>query len=160
MCQFKFLVDRCLQILNTFPMTICLLKFNLWDESYGPEKFWLFYPIYPCILQVTYFSSCTFLHTQIQNLAQWLSYMDHNSSMDYSCAPNILLSKDLFPLEVNLFQNFTLTVLDVTFSYKLYFVPWIAHWITLFELFYLRCRDKVYISTTYSLGFWLAKNVI
>jgi hypothetical protein len=85
------------------------------------------------MLQVSSFSSCTFLHTHIPNMAPWLSSMVHNISIDYSCAPNKLLSKELCPLEVNWCQNFTLTVLVVTFSYELCFAPRVAHWIALFD---------------------------
>jgi hypothetical protein len=69
--------------------------------------------------------------------------MAHNHSIDYSCAPNRLLSKELFPLKVNWCQNFSLDVLVVTFSYKLCFAPGIAHCIVLFDLFYLSSRDIV-----------------
>jgi hypothetical protein len=133
-------------------MTICFLKSKLRAESYGPKKFRLFYPIYPCMLQVTYFSSCTFLHTQILNIAPLLSSMDHNISIDHSCAPNGPLNKELFPLEVIWCKKFTLTVLVVTFSYKICFAPRVAHWISLSDLFYLSYRDKFYFGTVYTVS--------
>jgi hypothetical protein len=92
-------------------------------------------------------------------MTPWLSSMGHNISIDYSCAPNGLLSKELCPLEVNWCQNFTLTVLAVTFSYELCFVNHLAHWIALSELFYLRCRDKVYLHSIL-VGFDWLKNVV
>jgi hypothetical protein len=149
----KLWVDICLLLLNTFPTTICFLKSELRAESYGPEKFRLFFPIYPCMLQVSSFSSCTFLHTQIPNMAPWLSSMVHNISIDYSCAPNKLLSKELCPLEVNWCQNFTLTVLVVTFSYELCFAPRVAHWIALSEVILFKLQRQVYLGTLYSHGF-------
>jgi hypothetical protein len=96
------------------------------------------------MLHVSSFSSCTFSGTHIQNMSPWLYSMDHKISMDFSCASNELLSKDLFPLEVNWCQNFTLAVFTITFSYELCFVPRVACWISLSELFYLRCRYIVY----------------
>ena len=90
----------CLLILNTFPTTIFFLKSELWAESYGPEKFRLFYSIYSCMLQVSYFSSCTFTGAHNQNLTPLLASMGHNLSIDYSHDPNRLLSIELCPLEV------------------------------------------------------------
>jgi hypothetical protein len=46
-------------------------------------------------------------------------------------------------MEVIWCQNFTLIVSTVTFSYELYFSLKVAHWITLFELFYLSCKESV-----------------
>ena len=50
----KFWVYRCILVFNTFPTTTCFLKTDLRAKSYGLEKFWLFYPIYPM------FSTCDF----------------------------------------------------------------------------------------------------
>jgi hypothetical protein len=105
------------------------------------------------MLHVSSFSSCTFLHTQIPNMAPWLSSMVHNISIDYSCAPNKLLSKELCPLEVNWCQNFTLTVFSCNFLIRALFCARVAHWIALSELFYLSCKDKVYLGTLFSVGF-------
>jgi hypothetical protein len=84
-----------------FPMTIHFLKYDIQAKIYGPKNFVLFYQIYQCMLHVSSFSICIFLHTQILNLAPFLSSMDHNISIDYSCAPNLLYSVDLCPLKVN-----------------------------------------------------------
>jgi hypothetical protein len=105
------------------------------------------------MLHVSSFSSCTFLHTQIINPGLWLSSMVHKISMDRSYAPNKLLSNKLCPMEVNLCQNFTLTILAVTFSYKLCFMLGIAHWIVLSEFFYLRCRYKYNLIHSTLVGF-------
>jgi hypothetical protein len=78
-------------------------------------------------------------------MAPWFSSMVHNVSIYYSCASNGLLCKDLCALEVNWCQNFTLIVLALTFSYELSFASEIAHWKYISKLFYLRCRDMVYI---------------
>jgi hypothetical protein len=112
---------------------------------YGLDKFNLFYSIYPCMLHVSYLSTCTFLHTQILNLAPRLFSMVHKFSKNYYCAPNGPLSKGLFPLEVIWCQNFTLTILVVTFSYKLCFVNILARWKVLLELFDLIWRKKIYL---------------
>jgi hypothetical protein len=137
-------MDRCLLLLKSFPTTIFLLKFELCAESYGLEKFRLFFSFYPCMLQVFYFSSYTFLHTHIPNMATWFSSMVHKISIDYSCTSNRLLSKDLCLLEVNWCQNFTLTVSTITFSYNLCFASGVARWKALSEFFYLNRRDNVY----------------
>jgi hypothetical protein len=96
----KFWVDICLILLNTFPSTIHFLKSELRVEN-GPEKFRLFFLFYPCMLQESSFSSCTFLHTHIPNMDPWLSSMVDNVYTDYSCASNELMSKELCPLEIN-----------------------------------------------------------
>jgi hypothetical protein len=63
---------------------------------------------------------------------------------------------ELFLLEVNLCQNFRLIVLAATFSYEICFANSLAHWIVLSKLFYLICRDKVYLGTHILVGFdWL-----
>jgi hypothetical protein len=70
-------------------------------------------------------------------------FMVHNLSIDYSCSPNELLSKELCPLEVNWCRNFTLTVSVVTFSYKFYFLHGVACLIPLSNLFCLIFKDKI-----------------
>jgi hypothetical protein len=95
------------------------------------------------MVHVSSFSSYAFLHTQIPNLATCMSLMAHKISIDYSCAPNELLSKELCPLEVNWCQKFTLIVSVVTFSYELCFVHGVARWIALSELFYLSCKHMI-----------------
>jgi hypothetical protein len=105
------------------------------------------------MLQVSSFSSCTFLHTQIVNISPWLSSMVHNISIDYYCSQNGLIIMELCPLEVNLCQNFTLTFLAITFSYELYFVNNLAHWINPSKLFYLSYKEKVYLGALYTCGF-------
>jgi len=99
-------VYRCLLLLNTFPMTIRLIKSELRVESYGPEKFRLFYSIDSYMIHVSYFSSCKFSGAHNQNLTPSLDSMAHNLSIDCSYAPNGLLSIDLCPLEVILVPKF------------------------------------------------------
>jgi hypothetical protein len=96
---------------------------------------------------MSFFSSCTFLHTHIPNMTPWMDSMVHNISIDYSYVQNKLLSKVLFPMEVNWCQHSILTVSTVTFSYRLYFVPRVARWKFIFKLFKLIYRDKAYLGT-------------
>jgi hypothetical protein len=131
----KLWVDISLLLLNIFLVTIFLLKYELQDESYGLEKFRLFFPFYPCMLQLSSFSFFTFFHSQIPNMAPWMSFMVHNISIHYSCASNGIFSKDLYPPEVNWCRNFTLTISTITFSCELCFAPELAHSKDIFELF-------------------------
>jgi hypothetical protein len=97
------------------------------------------------MLHVSSFSSHTFLHTRIPNMDPWILSMVHNISIDCSCSLNKLLRKDFYPMKVNQCQNFTLTVLAVTFSYTLYFAFEITNWIDISNLFYLRYRDTIFV---------------
>jgi len=101
-----FLVDVCLLLLKIFPTSILFLKSKMRAESYGLWKFRLFYPIYHCMLKVSYFSSSAFSGTHNQNPTPPLASMGHNISINYSCTPNGLLSMELFPLEVKLVPKF------------------------------------------------------
>jgi hypothetical protein len=58
------------------------------------------------MLHVSYFTSNTFSGTHNQIMTPPLASMGHNISIDYSCAPNKLLSMELCPLEVKLVPKF------------------------------------------------------
>jgi len=124
-------------------MTIHFLKSELRDESYGLEKFRLFYPNYPCMLHVSYFSSNTFLGTHNQNLTPLLASMGHNISIDYSYAVNGLLSMYLCPMEVKLVPKFYSHCFGCNFFIRAPFYKPFISLIDLPKLFYLSCRDKV-----------------
>jgi len=104
--RYIFMEDICLLLLNKFPTTINFVKFDLWAESYGPKKFWLFYIIYPYMLHVSFFTPNNFLGTHNPTLTPPLASMGHNISINFSYAPNGLLIMELCPLEVKLVPNF------------------------------------------------------
>jgi hypothetical protein len=149
----KLWVDICLLLLNTFPMTICFLKSELRAESYGPEKFRLFYSIYSCMLHVSYFSSCTFSGTHNQNMTPPLASMGHNISIDYSCAPNRLLSIELCPLEVILVPKFYPHCFGCNFLIRALFCEPFSLLDSSLRVILFEMKDKVYLGTLYSCGF-------
>jgi hypothetical protein len=104
------------------------------------------------MLHVSSFTLNTFSGTHNPILSPSLDSMSHNISIDFSCTPNKLMRKELCPLEVNLCQNFTFTVLVVTFSYELCFANNLARWIALFEFIYL-----IYLVYFVPVGFYFLK---
>jgi hypothetical protein len=79
------------------------------------------FPFYPCMLQVSSFSSCTFSRTQIPNLVPWMTSMVHKIYIDCYCAPKKLLSNELCPVEVSWCKNYTLNYFNCTFLIRALF---------------------------------------
>jgi hypothetical protein len=70
---------------------------------------------YPSMLPVYFLPSCTNLDTKNPILVPWVPYIVHKLSTDNTCAPNRLMTKDLYSLEVNWYLNYTLYYLNSNF---------------------------------------------